>query len=130
MALTAEQLRSLIVTEVGDVGGLIAGQITTLWELHAGETDLYLHYLLTKRSAIGVLMGSVREQVNQQVESASKDLSDKLEHLQTMWENVDAEIRTARTQADLATQQTASTSRPPRVGQLTATLGGVSGVVR
>ena len=123
MSLSAEQFQALIVGEVGDVDTVVASQITTLWTLYDGETDLYLRYLLTKRKAIDVLMGHVREQVNQQVEDASKDFSDKLKHLQTMWGNVDAEIRQVRAEAAAAAQQATTSTRQPVTGKLTATLG-------
>jgi len=130
MPLTAEAYQSLVVTEVGDVDAFIAGQIDTLWAMYDGETNLYLTYLLTKRKAIDLLMGKVRDEVTQGGNNASVDLSDKHDNLQVMWRNVDGEIRQARLDAEQAVQRTASSGRKPLVGRLTAVLGGPSGVIR
>lgn len=121
--LTAAQLRTLIITEVGDVDGLIQGQIETLWTLH-DETDLYLQYVLTKRSAIDMLMGKVREQVNLTGDNGARaELSDMLKALQTMRGNVEGEISVTRQTAEQAAADTAARARRPLVGRLTARLG-------
>lgn len=137
MPLDSTQYQALIVLEVGDVGGFIATNVSTLWTLYDSQDDDYLHYLYSKRKAIDLLMGKVREQVNQSgpPESAVRiDLSDKLKALQTMRGNVTAEIGLLEAAAaddagddDLATRQ-------PVIGELTTTApigpefcGGVDG---
>lgn len=134
MALTASDYKSLIVTEVGDTtDGLINLEIETLWELYAATTDLMLRYFQTKRKAIDLLMGKVREQIsfsgNNAGNQVTVELSDKLDHLQTMWKNVSSEI-SDREQV-LSDRVTAGqqTLRQPVVGQLhqTAPVMGRSG---
>jgi hypothetical protein len=79
MPLTADQYQTLIVTEVNDVGDLVANNIDTLWTLYDTQTDLYIRYLYSKRKAIDLLMGSVREQVNRAgINGIRADLSDNL----------------------------------------------------
>lgn len=125
MALTADQYQALIVAEVGDVDSVVDTQITTLWELYSSETDPHLHYLLTKRKAIDLLQGYVREQVDQADIGASVDLSQKHDKLQVMWKNVDSEIATFRVDAKVVTGST----RLPLTARLTATLGPVSDAI-
>ncbi len=126
MPLAAPELQTLVVTEVGDVDGFIAGQIATLWALYDTQPDLYLRYLLTKRKALDLLMGKVREQVNRTgLNGVAAELSDKLGNLQVMWENVDGEIATLTKTTEQATQESTQRTRRPLSGQLTATLGGL-----
>lgn len=126
MPLSATELQTLVVTEVGDVDGFIAGQIATLWALYDTQPDLYLRYLLVKRKAIDLLMGKVREQVNMTGDDGrAAELSDKLGNLQTMWENVDGEITMLSRAAASASQSATQATRRPLVGHLTATLGGI-----
>ncbi len=130
MPLTAEAYQSLIPIEVGDVDGFIAAQIDTLWVLFDTEPVLYVRYLVTKRKALDLLMGKVRDEVNQAGNNASIELSDKLDHLQVMWRNVDGEIGQARIDAETLAQRVAGSSRRPLAGRLTGVLIGPSGVIR
>lgn len=117
MPLTGDSYKTLVIVEVGDVDGVIADQVDTLWDLYAGQTDGYARYLYTKRKALDLLMGLVREQVTQTAPNGvSADLTDKLKNLQIMWTNVDREIATVTALA----LQTAQTSAAPVIGQISA----------
>jgi hypothetical protein len=103
------------VTEVNDVGDLVANNIDTLWTLYDTQTDLYIRYLYSKRKAIDLLMGSVREQVNRAgINGIRADLSDKFKALQAMYLAVDTEIASVEggqaAVAQLATPYTDPTS--------------------
>lgn len=115
MPLDATAYQSLIVAEVGDTASnLIAGQIATLWTLNDDQPTEKLQYLHTKRAAIGMLMGAVREQVSQQgTDGVRTDLSDKLKNLSLML------AATERGIADLLTQSQAGIG--PQSGELTTT---------
>lgn len=117
MPLDAAQYVALVTLEVGDVDGLIASQVDTLWTLYDTQTDDYIHYLFVKRKAIELLMGSVREQVTRQIDGPLLvTLTDKFKNLQTMWNDVNEEIGTA-TALVLTTTAQASTAV---VGQILA----------
>lgn len=122
MPLSAAQFKVLVVTEVGDVDSLVAGQIDVLWTLYDSQADDYIHYLYTKRKSLDLLMGQVREQVTRQVDGPLLvNLTDKLKNLQTMWTNVDREIATLAAKAIADAELAAVTGGQAAVGQLTTT---------
>jgi hypothetical protein len=112
--LTADQYRTLIVTEVGDsAAGIVNSQISIIWSLYDAEPGLYRQYLHAKRKAIDLLMGTVREQVTIGGSGKTTDLNAKLRNLQIMRDDVTAEIGDERaTRAD---------ARAPVSGQLMTT---------
>lgn len=125
MPLSDAQYRQLIVDQVGDTAsGLIANQITTLWTLNDDQPSPKLQFYHTKRAAIQMLMGAVREQVTQQgLDGVRTDLSKKLEHLATMLTAVNDDIDRYQASgidvevdsdfAAAAGELTTTTSRPP-----------------
>jgi len=94
MALDSYAYQSLIVTQVGDTSdALIASQIATLWDLNDDQSTLKLQFLTTKRAAIEMLMGTVRQQVTFEIAGDHRrQQSDKLKNLQIMLATVNDEI--------------------------------------
>lgn len=86
MALTAEQIRGLILVEVGDdAAGTLAANLDLLWERHDGVADLTLRGLLTRRDAIALLLGRARQQVDVRTAAGSAvSLSQVFAHLTAM----------------------------------------------
>lgn len=97
MALTSAQYKTLILTELMDTsGGLLAANIDLLWSKNDIATTIANQYLLTKRDAIYLLLGAVRQQVNfQALDGASVDLSDLFKHLMALLSIVQAQIEAA-----------------------------------
>jgi hypothetical protein len=121
MPLSAAQYQALITVEVGDVDGIVAGQISTLWLLYDSQADLYLRYLYAKRKSIDVLMGHVREQVTRRgLNDVSADLTDKLKNLQIMYGNVDREITKLEAKAKQVEDEVAQSGGQPVIGDILA----------
>lgn len=83
MPLTADQIKSLIITSVGDdAAGTLADNIDLLWEGHDDTANLSLRGLLTKLDAIDMMLGRVRQQVSFRTSSGSSvDLDQLFQHL-------------------------------------------------
>lgn len=119
MPLTPAQYQALIVAEVGDTpDGQVAAQIAALWEVAGAQPSDVLRYLYTKRAAIDLLMGAVRQQVSfKALDGASVDLSDLMEHLTTMREatqqRIDEAIATLDAGGAIAEITTTAPIAPP-----------------
>lgn len=113
MALTAEQHQQRIVLQVGDDAAMtLASSIDLLWAAHDSVADLALRALLTKRDAIGVMLGRVRGQVTFRAPDGSAvNLSDLTTQLRAMLAETEALIETAQSGA----------SGTAAIGDLTAT---------
>jgi len=98
MPLTDDQLKALIVLQVGDdAAGTLAANIDLLWTAHDDVDDQALHGLLTKRDAIDTMLGRVRQQVSfKALDGASVNLSDLSKHLLAMRETLDGQIESAQ----------------------------------
>lgn len=91
MPLTADQYQTLIIAEVGDdAAGTLAANMATLWTSNDTAASDYAHYLLTKRSAIDLLLGGARFQADfQALDTSSVKLDQLWQHLMDMRELVE-----------------------------------------
>lgn len=118
MPLTEAQYKALIPVEVGDdAAGSVASNIDTLWTKNDDQPDLFTRYLTTKRDAIGLLMGRVRQMVSfHALSGASVNLSDLMKNLETMLAAVNDQIVLQAEQlrsAALAPLTTTTPTTPP-----------------
>lgn len=121
MAITDEQYQEAILKQVGDVNGVVAAEIEVYWEMFADQEPVRLQFLYAKREAIDLLQGYVREQVNQRDPELAVDYSDKLKALQTMRNNVTAEIAKLEAAAADDAVDEDTEARQPVIGELTTT---------
>jgi len=93
---TDQQLKDFIVLSVGDINGIVQGQINLIWDMYAPYAPFPpLQYLFSRRSALTLLAGQVWQQVNASVDDTSQSLSDKHKAILDMIANLDAEIQRA-----------------------------------
>ncbi len=98
MPLTEAEYKSLILVAVGDdAAGTLAANIDLLWNSHDTVADLPLVAALTRRDAIDLILGRVRQQVDFRTSSGSEvNLSDLFDHLLKMRAAVDEQISLAQ----------------------------------
>jgi len=84
MPLAAVVQQNLIVTTLGDINGLLAANIATLWSLHDDQLNAAVKFLLVKRGAVDMLIGSIRDDVTFRADTLTVNLSDKLKMLEAM----------------------------------------------
>lgn len=120
MAATAEQYKALIIEEVGDSAGtVVARNIDVIWDLYSEQLRMYRQYLLAKRKALHLLMGTVREQVDQASSGNTTALTDKMRNLKTMLDDTNLELDAeGQIAVDLETNVNRSAGA---LGQLTTT---------
>lgn len=105
------QMEQAIINEVGDLNGVVAAQIGTIWALYGQyEANLLLHYLYAKRHALDTLAGAVWQQVSKSVGTLHLNYSDRHKALMAAMAAVDKQI---------ALRQHAGNT--PMVGQMTTT---------
>ena len=95
-APTDSQYKALILAQVGDdERQTLAAVIDGLWLVHSAYEALPgLRYLCALRQAIEVMQGQARNLVNTNRQGdRSVSLSDRFDHLQTMYDNTDAQIK-------------------------------------
>jgi|SRR5215203_2986956 len=94
---TDADLQQLIVLEVGDAGDKrLSRNITLLWSLYAGASSQHVRYLLTRRHAIAMVMGAVRELID--ISAAGEvnvSWSQRIGNLKVMLDATDAEVAAA-----------------------------------
>lgn len=97
MTLSDDQYKDLIVLQVGDnADGLLAANIDLLWEGNGDQADAATQALYTKRSAIDLMLGDVRQKVDfRDPAGISANLSDLFDHLMRMRADVVAQIALA-----------------------------------
>lgn len=120
MATTEQQYKDLIVQEVGDsAGSVVAVNIDVIWDLYGNQARIYRQYLLSKRKALHLLMGTVREQVDQTSSGNQSNLTDKMRNIKTMLDDTNLELDA---DADDAATLVATVNRSGgALGQLTTT---------
>lgn len=93
-APTDADLQRLIVLEVGDADDKrLSRNITLLWSLYAGAGSQTMQYLLTRRHAIQMCMGAVRELID--ISAAGEvnvSWSQRIGNLRVMLDATNAEI--------------------------------------
>lgn len=96
MALTEAEYQTLIITEIGDDdAGTLAATVPLYWSRRSGVADLESRYLVTKRDAIVLMLGTVRDLVDMSSGGDSVKLSQKLSNLRTLLELLDEQIAQA-----------------------------------
>ncbi len=121
MPLTPEQYQTLIITEVGDdAAGTLATNIGVLWAgAGASSPGVYQQYLIAKRSAIDLLLGGARFQVDfRALDGASVDLDQIWRHLMDLRKLVEGELAKLGASAGIAIGELVQTApiMPDRPG--------------
>jgi hypothetical protein len=113
MALTEDEWKQLVILQCGDTEtGILASTIDLLWLKNADRADLYTRFLYTKRDALDVLMATVRMKVDfKALDGASVSLSDLMDHLQQMRDDVEG----------LIDDEQAGILNAPAIGDITTT---------
>lgn len=121
MPLTPSQYQALIIVEVGDdAAGTLAANMTVLWTGNDTAASDYQHYLLTKRSAIDLLLGGARFQVDfTALDTSSVKLDQLWQHLMDMRELVEGQLAGLGNSAGMALGEIIQTApiMPDRPGQ-------------
>lgn len=111
--ISAAQLQALIIKEVGDTDtGPVGTDISTLWDLYHEMALIAprLQYLYTKRHAIDIMMGQLREVTTFENDRVKIYNWEQQKTLQYMREQTQSEIDDRESKA--------SKIRTPQVGQL------------
>lgn len=101
MSITDAIIKSLIVTEVGDLNGVVAANIDNIWLLYASYA-VYpdLRRLYATREALRLLQGQVWQRVTQATDTGVRaNLSDKHKALGDRIAEITIEIAVLRKQA-------------------------------
>jgi hypothetical protein len=100
VAIDDTQLKSLIISQVGDLNGVVAANIDTIWEMWA-PFAVYpqLQFLYAKREATRTLQGQVWQQVTKTVGTLREQLTDRHAALGDAIADLTAEIAQVRKQA-------------------------------
>jgi hypothetical protein len=112
--VTEAEYIALVITELGDdTSGTLATNVPLYWTRRSVVTDLELRYLLVKRDAIDLLLGSLRDAIDRDSGGDSIKESQAFDHLLVLRKDVNALI-TAYPVAD----STLTTPRSSSVGHL------------
>jgi len=82
--------QALLVTMLGDVpttaypSGILQGTIASLWALHSDALNAAVKFLLVKRDAVDLLIGTIRLDVTFRADTLTVNLRDKLKALLAM----------------------------------------------
>lgn len=107
------QIQALVVADVGDLGGVVAANITTLWALYGQyEGNPILHFLYAKRAALNLLAGAVWQQVTKSVGPLRIDYSDRHKALLAAMAEVDKQIIAQQHGASAAVVGVMTTTQP------------------
>lgn len=98
MALTEQQYKDLIVTELGDTSdGLLAANIDLYWSKNDAASDLEIRYRLAERDAIVLLLGAARTGADFKTSSGSSVALDQVfQHLLAMRDLVDTALASSQ----------------------------------
>lgn len=93
MALTEAEYIAQIITELGDdAAGTLAINVPIYWGMRDTIADLALRYLIVKRDAIILLIGTLRKAVDLTSDGDTVKLSQQITNLRTLLELLDSEL--------------------------------------
>jgi hypothetical protein len=105
VAISDQNLKDLIVATVGDLNGVVAANINTLWDKYARFGPVYpqLQALYAERDALRLLQGQVWQQVDKTVGPLRENLAERHRALSDRLKEMEAAILLAQRQAAAAT---------------------------
>jgi hypothetical protein len=91
--MTEAEYIALIITEIGDnVAGTLATNVPIYWSMRSAYADLALRYLIVKRDAIILMIGTLRKAVDVTSDGDTVKLSQQITNLRTLLELLDGEL--------------------------------------